>query len=651
MPRRSNEELRPRNGHTLMVGIVCRISGCQNQKELSNEDQEDNAKEKASELYDGPTEFRVISTKAKGERLDRPELEQIEVEYRSGEYDLFIYDDIGRLIRGGEAARLLGVGVDHGTRSVCLQDGIDTIDDTWEEDALNACSENVAHNERTSKRIKQKCMNRFRKFGQPTGRPIAGYIVPDGVKSYDGWVRDEQWEALIREEAELLRRTLDCAIVADNFNTRGFPIGKYALRKDWNGPMVRKFYGNSLLKGMPQRGAKHTVKHHGTGRRVSVKNPKGPTFYKAPHLAFFSEEEFDSLNALLDAANEHHRRKPANGCDPLRRRSRKDSQFPAMHSRCWYCGCHHVRGANGITNHLMCSNAREWHCWHSLGFDGPETVSKLVSLSCEQLGQLDRFEDQFREMVAAAGTDLEGKIADERRKLRQEQQLLEKQQANLVAAIKEAGPQLFLVAEIEAIKAAERELLLRVHQLDHHRPNQLVLPESMTVLRQMMEEEFQRLAIDSPAFAKFMRILVPEFFVYAVRLCDGGHLLPRAKVRLNLGGMFPDVNLVPGLSEMLTENFTIDLFEPPQRERIREESVRLANAGMKPRVIAMSIAERPTVTAVQNALALQRMMVALGLQTPYQLVQSPPEDYPKLKRRKHARYEFKPLDGYERREL
>ena len=56
-------------------------------------------------------------------------------------------------------------------------------------------------------------------------------------------------------------------------------------------------------------------------------------------------------------------------------------------------------------------------------------------------------------------------------------------------------------------------------------------------------------------------------------------------------------------------------------------------------------------TAVQNALALHRTMLALGLSTPYQVVLEPPEDYPKLRRHKHARYEFKPLDGYERPEL
>ena len=75
MYRRSSEELVPRNGHTLMVGIVARISGCANQKEFSLEDQEDHGKEVVRDLYSEPkpVESRVIATKGKGERLDRPE--------------------------------------------------------------------------------------------------------------------------------------------------------------------------------------------------------------------------------------------------------------------------------------------------------------------------------------------------------------------------------------------------------------------------------------------------------------------------------------------------------------------------------------------------------------------------------------------------
>jgi hypothetical protein len=174
------------------------------------------------------------------------------------------------------------------------------------------------------------------------------------------------------------------------------------------------------------------------------------------------------------------------------------------------------------------------------------------------------------------------------------------------------------------------------------------LPDSTAALRGLLEDEFRRLAIDSPAFGKLMRRIVPEWYTYSVRLCDGGHLLPRAQIKLDLAGNFPDVNLVPGLHDLVTRELTLDLFTPPQRERIREESVRLATTGMKPKAIARTIDERPTSTAVHNALALHRKMLSLGLDSPYVVVLEPPGDYPKLRRHKHARYIFQPLDGYER---
>jgi hypothetical protein len=55
--------------------------------------------------------------------------------------------------------------------------------------------------------------------------------------------------------------------------------------------MVRRVTANPILKGMPRRGLKHTVKHHETGRRVSVKNPEAPHFYECPRLAFWTSEQ------------------------------------------------------------------------------------------------------------------------------------------------------------------------------------------------------------------------------------------------------------------------------------------------------------------------------------------------------------------------
>ena len=82
-----------------------------------------------------------------------------------------------------------------------------------------------------------------------------------------------------------------------------------------------------------------------------------------------------------------------------------------------------------------------------------------------------------------------------------------------------------------------------------------------------------------------LRQLVPDFYVYLVRLCDGGHLLPRAKLTLNLAGAVPDAKYVSALGALLRRDFTLDLFGvPPQRERIRAEAVVKAAQGLDQRL-------------------------------------------------------------------
>jgi hypothetical protein len=80
----------PRNGHTLVVVIVARISGCANQLGLSLDDQIDHAKQLVVEMFDGLVDYRIIRTTGKGEALDRPELAELEAILRTREADLVL---------------------------------------------------------------------------------------------------------------------------------------------------------------------------------------------------------------------------------------------------------------------------------------------------------------------------------------------------------------------------------------------------------------------------------------------------------------------------------------------------------------------------------------------------------------------------------
>ena len=94
------------------------------------------------------------------------------------------------MVRGTEASRLCGIAVDHGTRVLAPNDCIDTAEDSWEEDVISACRDHVGHNAHTSKRLKHKLMNRFKKFGGATPCEIYGYVKPAGARTYDDWQKD-----------------------------------------------------------------------------------------------------------------------------------------------------------------------------------------------------------------------------------------------------------------------------------------------------------------------------------------------------------------------------------------------------------------------------------------------------------------------------
>jgi site-specific DNA recombinase len=647
---RDRDTITPRNGTELVVLVAARISGGPRQKELSKEDQVDNVKELVSELYAGAVEIRIIATTGKGEDLERPELKVMEDQLRSRENDLFACDDIGRVVRGNKAAWLVGIGVDHGTRFKSINDCIDTDDDGWEQEVNRACNENVGNNIQTSKRIKQKKQNRFRKFGGSTPIEIAGYYKPKDANSYDDWRKIDEASPIIQEGLRLLNVTHNYSRVAKYFNDVGFKPGPYSRRKDgtWDGKMVRRFYGNTLLGGKPGRGYRHTIKHHERGKRISVPNPNGPDFINCPHLAHVDHDELVVLNELLRQENSKLGRKPVNGVDPRFRVPRKTTIFPSQHARCYYCGFHYIRGGNGIVGHIGCSNIRDWHCWNSVGVSCETAATAVMCAINEFVYELDKFDNQFKDLVEQVHRERVGVSADQWRQLEAEDIKVAREIANLIDSMKMFGPTPEIKAALDDVKQRQQHLARERRGFENHSKRELQLPRCVGELRAAFEEKADGLATGSPEFGDLLRQLAPEFHIYLVRLLDGGHLMPRARVKLDLTGCISDLVFVPGMSPLLSRVVTLDLFVPPQRERIREEAVRLADTGLQQREIAERLPEKTFQVVVQKAIALDRMMKARRQTSPYEVLGEPPADYTKLRRHRNARYLFKPLEGYER---
>ncbi|MEZ5941349.1 MAG: recombinase family protein [Planctomycetaceae bacterium] len=645
--RRSNQ-LSPRNGHTLKVLIVARISGCQNQKEMSLDDQVDHAKEEISEFFDGPCEYHVIATKGKGERLDRPELQEVEDRLSRSVDDVLVMEDVGRLVRGAAAVEIWGIAVDHGIRCIAPNDGCDTTDPTWEEDLLSACKDHVSHCAHTSRRIKHKQMNRFRRSGGATPLPTYGYIKPEGVKHYSDWQKDNTATLHLKAGLDVLQRTQNWTAVAEYFNGNSIPPGPYCRNEKWDGAMVKRLYHNPILKGTPQRGARHSVKHHQSGRRISEVNPEGPTYRDEPHLAHFKGDDAVELDAILQIVDDQNQIL-GRRCSMSSERSignGRRSRFPGQCAVCWYCGRDMVWGGNGIRTNLMCNGSRHYQCWNSVGFNGMFATETIVAAIKAELESLEGAAEQFSDIVSTALIDT-ANDDQERRLLEADELRWREESDNIAAAIRQTGPHAMLNDLLRELDERRRLLDARRRAVDQNSQGPLQLPLSAVELSEQFDLAATELANDSFEFADIMRSMVTGFHVYLVRLVDGGSLVPRAKVTLCLGGFLRDMSQAPGMQEYLTRELTIDLFEEPTRERLRKQVVERFAVGEKQRDIAMEFETHQA--TIQRALKLDRLMRDRGLASPYELVTEPPgqADNRKMKRHRHPRYHFELKEGYE----
>jgi site-specific DNA recombinase len=645
MAKRRRIELRPRNGRILVVGIVARISGGQNQKELSLDDQVDHAKQVVAELYDGPVEFVVIATTGKGERLDRPELGEVEDLLRSRRLDLLVVEDLGRLVRGVTAAWLCGIAVDHGTRVLAPNDFIDTEDEVWEEDVIQACRDHVGHNSHTSKRLKHKLMNRFKKHGGATPREIYGYIKPPGAKTFDEWQKDDAATLVYKEWFRMLREDPNAEAVADWLNNQGVPVGKYAQGTHWTGKMVRRITRNPILKGMPERGNKVTVKRHETGRRVSVNNPDGPETYSCPHLAHVDPAEFDEVNALVREANRGFGRKPVGGSDPRKGVSRKRTVWPGQHALCGICGRLYYWGGHGQTDHMMCSGNRGYTCWNGITFDGRLAATAIAGRVLAAIEQLPGFDPALVERVRAEAGAEQDTRAEELRQLDREEVETRRAAERVLATIEAslAGTPSGMLADRLTALEARLAAIPREREAIRRRPAVVRELPDVGEIKALARRALERLATGDPEFGRQMRVLLPEVTVFPVRAINGGRVVARARIVLDLASLLEGTTAA-AVGRVLRQVLWVDLFEPAQRIKLRTQIAALRASGQTEREVAAVLGiQQPT---VQRAMVLTRLMAFHGLTDPYEPLAGPPAGEHKMRRHRHPRYIFEPLPGF-----
>jgi hypothetical protein len=178
-------------------------------------------------------------------------------------------------------------------------------------------------------------------------------------------------------------------------------------------------------------------------------------------------------------------------------------------------------------------------------------------------------------------------------------------------------------------------LQFECQQLQKAIPPPAELP-SVLEIRKAFEATFVIMAFESEDFADAMRKIIDRITVFPVQLCDGGNPVLRARFEVNLARYLPESYRVPSLEAQLRREFVVDLFEMPQRAVYREKVMADRAKGITEREIASRLGL--TITAVQRAAALHRMMQKKGLTDPYQPLTAPPEGNKRYRRHRHERY-------------
>jgi len=629
-----------RNGNSLKVLGIARISTV-HQNALSLDDQEQLYRKWLTQNTDLPYELFMITGRGSGENLDRKEyllaLDSIE----NGHYDLAISEDLSRVSRRVHSIIFCELCEDCSTRFVAINDNIDTGMENWRLNAGFASMRHEMSNTDTSKRIRRSLRNRFENGGV-LGVQVFGIIKPLGAKKDSELSKDPDAQCTYDEMFRLLENGASYSEVADWLNNSKVKLPPYARSKKWTCSLITQLIHNPILKGLRVRNRKISKRINKSGRHRSVLAPPEELLVRdCPHLAFIEPARYDLLIKKLDEKNAKYRRKGTAGIDPRKNVSRKRTIWPGQHIDCGVCGRLLVYGAHGQKNSLACSGAVKYNCWNSTSINATKTGNKIITAIEKEISSLKDFDKILLKEIEEELNNTKSNNSQRQRKLQAQQDANDRQIKNILGAIRETGHSESLLTELKTLEATKVQLTFELNSILAMSTLKPKMP-SMEEIKTMVLMSMSSLAINSQEFGRLLRQLIDRIVVLPFQHWDGGSPVLRAYFKINLANLLPQIPGMEIFATALSKTMVVDLFDPPQREAFRTEAANLIASGKNQREAAKILGI--TSTAVQKAKDLHKRMEQAGITFPYiQLIEPPPENR-KIRRHKHPRYKFDPIN-------
>lgn len=636
-----------KDGKTLNVLMICRVSspGEGKQREESNDDQEARLRRYLADNWKGPVSFEVIAGTGSGELIGRDDMKRAKQEIETQRYDLVLCEDLSRVSRRMEAFQFCEHAEDFDTRVIAVNGDVDTGKAHWRLSAFFSAMRHEMSNVDGRGRICRSQQNLF-DHGGMIGHVIYGYLKPAGAKTDEQLSKDPAAEPIYREWFEKLRRGASYAEVADWLNAKGVPVGPECRSSSWDGKMVARVTRNPILKGIREWNRKMSRRENRTGKYRSIDAPAEMLRTRSClHLAFLDTAYYDETIALLAERNAPYRRAREGESDPRRNVPRKRTIWPAQHMRCGVCGrAMYCQGpADGRI--LICSGATDYRCWNSVAVNVDVSGRKLLDAFLQAIGEIPDFDDALRREVSTSLQRVLGQRNVEKRRIEGELSKIDAKLHRLADQLVDEDLACKTIAgKIRELEDGRVQLERELRNL-LSRPAPIIELPDIEELRAKARDALGDLRRDSAEVSRVLHALAPSLYAYPYEMLDGGKVVLRAAMEVDLSEVLPAAKELPAVREHLTRTIVVDLFEPPQREQHRRQVWELSNSAE--RLTEREIAKRLGITqpAVQRAKALQRLLDELKRTDPYAPVREPSESG-KLRRHRHGRYQFEPLEGF-----
>ena len=201
---------------------------------------------------------------------------------------------------------------------------------------------------------------------------------------------------------------------------------------------------------------------------------------------------------------------------------------------------------------------------------------------------------------------------------------LERQAANLAAAIAAGGDLPALVQKLQAVEASlQRARAAQAAESDRRAEGQKGILSREDVAANLLET-LHTLLSGSRDFAAWMRRLLPTFVVRPVQALDSGQVRPRAVITVRWADIAADAQAVEEVAVNEDMEAGFDLFEPPLHIRYlpqcmaaRQERPALSLKGIA-RILGLNH------MTVKRAFDYDRRMQSAGLTDPYRDLEDRP---------------------------